>query len=93
LPNQGSGSPSFGIEGFTAREINGVVVMEDTLRKLFHHLKRAPEQKNTRHLLTGNSSAGADLLYGSASRPHITLKARMLGGQAKTIMRLGGSTR
>jgi hypothetical protein len=29
----------------------------------------------------------------SATRPHISLKARMLGGQAETIMRLGGSTR
>jgi len=66
--------------------------MEDTLRKLFGYLVRPQEHKNTRHL-PGQSSAGADRVCGSVSRPHISLKARMLGGRAETIMRLGGFTR
>ncbi len=67
--------------------------MEDTLKKLLHYLGRQQEQKNTRHLLTDQMSAGADLLQRSVTRPHISLKARMLGGRAETIMRLGGTMR
>ena len=66
--------------------------MDDKLKKLFTVLTRQQNQKKHRHLLTDSRSAGADLL-GSVARPHISLKARMLGGQAKTIMRLGGSLR
>ena len=66
--------------------------MEDKIRKLFTAFTRQNNQNNYRHLQTDDRSAGADLL-GSVARPHISLKARMLGGQAKTIMRLGGSMR
>jgi hypothetical protein len=67
--------------------------MEDTLGKLFNHLVRQQEQKNTRHLLIDKTSAGTDRFTGSVTRPHISLKARMLGGRAETIMRLGGFMR
>lgn len=67
--------------------------MEDTLRKLFIYLLRQQKQKNTRHLRIDEKSAGPDLTNWSVSRPHISLKARMLGGRAETIMRLGGSMR
>ncbi len=68
--------------------------MEDKLGKLFYYLVRQKkEQKNTRHLPIDQSSAGADRVRGSVSRPHISLKARMLGGRAETITRLGGFTR
>jgi hypothetical protein len=67
--------------------------MEDTLRKLFHYLARQQKHKRTRHLHIDETSAGADHVSRSVSRPHISLKARMLGGRAETIMRLGGSMR
>jgi len=68
--------------------------MEDKLGKLFYYLVRQKkEQKNTRHLLNDQPSAGTDRVKRSVSRPHISLKARMLGGRAETIMRLGGFTR
>ena len=67
--------------------------MEDTPRKLFKNLVRQQEHKNTRHLLFDKPSAGADRVTGSVTRPHISLKARMLGGRAETIMRLGGLMR
>jgi len=63
--------------------------MEDTLKKLFTVFTRPQNQKDRRQLQTDDRSAGTDHL-GSVARPHISLKARMLGGQAKTIMRLGG---
>jgi hypothetical protein len=66
--------------------------MEDKIRKFFTAFTRQNNQKNHRHPQTDDRSAAADL-SGSAARPHISLKARMLGGQAKTIMRLGGSMR
>jgi len=66
--------------------------MEDTLKKLFIAFTRQNNQKNYCHLQTDDRSAGTEFM-GSVARPHISLKARMLGGQAKTIMRLGGSMR
>ncbi|MFC1689500.1 hypothetical protein ACFL0N_00450 [Pseudomonadota bacterium] len=66
--------------------------MDDKLRKLFTAFFRQQNKKNHRHQQPENKSAGTDL-PGSVARPHISLKARMLGGQAKTIMRLGGSMR
>ena len=66
--------------------------MEDKIRKLFTAFTRQNNHKNHHHLQTDDRSAGADH-FGSVARPHISLKARMLGGQAKTIMRLGGSMR
>jgi hypothetical protein len=67
--------------------------MEDTLRKLFIYLARQQKQKNLQHLPNGKKSPVADPVHGSVSRPHISLKARMLGGRAETIMRLGGFMR
>ncbi len=66
--------------------------MEDKIRKLLSAFTRQYNQKTHHHLQTDHSSAASDL-SGSVARPHISLKARMLGGQAKTIMRLGGSMR
>ena len=66
--------------------------MEDKLRKLFTVFFRQQSQSKHLRLHADNSSAGMDILE-SVARPHISLKARMLGGQAKTIMRLGGSMR
>jgi hypothetical protein len=66
--------------------------MEDLKRKLFSTLMQLREQKNHRHLQTDERSVAAGLLV-SAARPHISLKARMLGGQAETIMRLRGLVR
>jgi hypothetical protein len=66
--------------------------MEDKIRKLLSAFTRQYNQKKHRHLQSDDRSAAADL-SGSVARPHISLKARMLGGQAKTIMRLGGSMR
>ena len=67
--------------------------MEDTLEKLFKYLAWPQEQKNTRHLLIDKPSAGTGRINRSVSRPHISLKARMLGGRAETITRLGGFMR
>jgi hypothetical protein len=66
--------------------------MEDTLRKLFFSFTRQQKQKNLHRMPTDDKSAGTDLSR-SVARPHISLKARMLGGHAKTIVRLGGSMR
>ena len=66
--------------------------MEDKLRKLFLAFTGQQKQKNLHHLSTDNSSAGTDHSR-PVARPHISLKARMLGGHAKTIGRLGGSMR
>jgi len=67
--------------------------MEDKLKKLFHLFTRQQKQKDHRRLQTDNRSSSPDFFQSSGARPHISLKARMLGGQAKTIMRLGGSMR
>ncbi len=62
--------------------------MEDTFKKLFFLLTRRQEQNKFRHLQTdGRSASASHPRFGA--RPHITLKARMLGGQAETIMRQG----
>jgi len=66
--------------------------MEDLKRKLLSTLTRSQGQKNHRHLQTDDRSVAAGHLV-SAARPHISLKARMLGGQAETIMRLRGFMR
>jgi len=67
--------------------------MEDALRKLLAYLVGQPTQKYTLHLPKGNTSADKALAHRPVSRPHISLKARMLGGRAETIMRLGGYLR
>ena len=66
--------------------------MEDKLRKLFLAFTGQQKQKNLNYLPTDNSPAGTDNSR-PVARPHISLKARMLGGHAKTIVRLGGSMR
>jgi len=59
--------------------------MEDKLKRIYYFLYR--QQKQTPH------SHASESVQESGARPRMSLKARMLGGQAKTIMRLGGSTR
>jgi len=66
--------------------------MEDLKRTLFSTLKRLQEHNNHRHLQTDSRSV-ATHAAAYAARPHISLKARMLGGQAETIMRLRGFKR
>jgi hypothetical protein len=64
--------------------------MEDALKKLFYALTRQRKQKYFQHQPTDTGSEST-AHQRPVARPHISLKARMLGGQAKTIMRLGGS--
>lgn len=66
--------------------------MEDTLKSILFFFSRLQKQKNYRHPLTDGRSVATDPT-GSVARPHMSLKARMLGGQVETIMRLGGSQR
>ena len=66
--------------------------MEDTLERLFLNFVQFQKRCRFRHPPADKKSAGADFLE-SVARPRISLKARMLGGQAKTIMRLGDSMR
>jgi hypothetical protein len=62
------------------------------MKTLISLLSRLQKPFNFRHLRADNRSVAAAFKV-SAARPHISLKARMLGGQAETITRLGGSTR
>jgi hypothetical protein len=66
--------------------------MKNALRKLFLHPVRQQKLNNIRHPLTDVRSERTGH-FGPVARPHIGLKARMLGGQAKTIMQLGGTMR
>jgi hypothetical protein len=66
--------------------------MDDAKQSFFSRMRRSNKQKKHRHPQLDNRSVAADLPL-SATRPYISLKARMLGGQAETIMRLGGTTR
>jgi len=66
--------------------------MEDIVKKLYSYLTRQEKKNNLRHLPTDIRSAATDPNR-SVVRPHISLKARMLGGQVETITRLGGSMR
>jgi len=67
--------------------------MEDRLKNFFDFLYRRSEKSNFQRQQTDDSSPGANPFYGPGARPLMSLKARMLGGQAKTIMRLRGSMR
>ena len=91
LPNPGPDSPSskLGLEG---QKNNGALVMDDVKRTFFSAPKRVQELNNHRHLQTDQRSvtAGASA---PVARPFISLKARMLGGQAETITRLRGFMR
>jgi hypothetical protein len=66
--------------------------MEDLLKRFFPAQIRSQKHKNYRHLQADSRSVGTDA-PSSVARPHISLKARMLGGQAETIMRTGGFLR
>jgi hypothetical protein len=66
--------------------------MEDALKKLFFFLNRQLPQRSPPHLQNNGRSADTNQLW-SVARPHISLKARMLGEQAKTITRQGGFMR
>ena len=72
--------------------MNGVLVMEDVVRTLIDRLSGKQEHKNHRHLQTDERSVAADALA-SVARPYTSLKARLLGGQAGTVMRLRGLMR
>ena len=61
--------------------------MEDAKRTVFSAPPRNQEHKNHRHLQTDTRSVAARACA-PAARPFISLKARMLGGQAETITRL-----
>jgi hypothetical protein len=66
--------------------------MDDTMRNLYSklHLSREP----TRHRRLESDNGFKDAYVNPfVVRPHLSLKARMLGGQAETIMRLGGLSR
>jgi len=66
--------------------------MDDVKRTLFSIFARSKDHNNHRHLQTDSRSVAT---YATAygARPHISLKARMLGGQAETITRLRGFKR
>ena len=66
--------------------------MDDGIKKLFSLRPQSTEQKNHRHLQTDGRSVGSDLQR-SVTRPRTSLKAKMLGGHAEKISRLGGSMR
>ena len=62
------------------------------MKTLISLLSNLQKPFSIRHLRTDKRSVAAAFDV-SAARPHIGLKARMLGGQAETITRLGGSMR
>lgn len=65
--------------------------MEDRkMRKLLSELLGAQKQQDHRHLQTDERSVATGCKTRPVARPHISLKARMLGGQAETVMRLRG---
>jgi len=66
--------------------------MDDGHRKIFSTLARSQNHNSHRHLPTDSRAVSAPV-SGPAVRPHISLKARMLGGQAETISRLRGFMR
>jgi hypothetical protein len=60
------------------------LVMDDARRILHFSLSRLKKHEKHLHLPTDYRSVDGGALP-LAARPHISLKARMLGGQAKTI--------
>ena len=66
--------------------------MDDGNRKILTALARSKNPNRHHHLPTESRSVSAPV-SGPAVRPHISLKARMLGGQAETISRLRGFMR
>lgn len=66
--------------------------MEDAKKADRPPLTRTNDQNKNRHLQTDDRSVAAGSSTPTA-RPYISLKARMLGGHAETILRLRGFTR
>jgi hypothetical protein len=66
--------------------------MDDRIRRILAGLLLRQKNKNSRRL---QPARPCEIACGTSpvARPHISLKARMLGGQAETIMRPGGSMR
>jgi hypothetical protein len=67
-------------------------VMDDAMRHLFSMLHLSRQPMRHRRLESDNGSRDPHVNQ-FVVRPHLSLKARMLGGQAETIMRLGGLPR
>ena len=66
--------------------------MDDRIRRVLSGSLHQDKNKNLRHLQPDQEATTAHEAS-FAARPHISLKARMLGGQAETIMRLRGFMR
>ena len=66
--------------------------MDDRIRRVLVGLLHHDKNKNLRRPQPDREPTSAHEAS-SAARPHISLKARMLGGQAETIMRMRGFTR
>ena len=62
------------------------------MRKTLPLWSRLQKHINYRRLQADDRSVAMESCL-SVARPHISLKARMLGGQAETITRLGGTVR
>jgi hypothetical protein len=92
MPNQGSGSPSSRPGGKQATEYLELFVMEDKEKKQYFALFWQQTQRSLCQLLSREKSVNTGRPRPTA-RPIISLKARMLGEQAKTIMRQGDSAR
>jgi len=66
--------------------------MDDKMRVLTSAMSQSSGLDVPSRLLTDRRSGVANAIC-SAARPRISLTARMLGGQAETVMRFGGLTR
>jgi hypothetical protein len=66
--------------------------MDDAKRNLLPTLSRFHPLTRHRRLESDNGTE-VTLVHEYVVHPHISLKARMLGGQAETIRRLGGLPR
>ena len=66
--------------------------MDDRIRRVLLGFLHQDNYKNLRRLQPDQEETPAHEAS-SAARRHISLKARMLGGQAETIMRMRGFTR
>jgi hypothetical protein len=66
--------------------------MEGIYNRTVSWLAKRQNSNEHRHLQTDERSVAAAPSW-MAACPHFSLKARMLGGQAKTIMRQGGTLR
>ena len=62
------------------------------MSNLLSLLLRPRNRNDVRQVSPGGMAAGTDL-YGHKIRPHVSLKARMLGGHSEKITRLRGLER